>query len=283
MILITGATGTVGRPLVGMLDHAGVGVRAVTRDMTSARFPAAVEVIQAEPSEPETLRDALVGVTAIFVNPRAVGAAGVELIALAREQGVKRMVTMSALNVEFDVERQPSRLRGEYNKEVEFAVVESGLEWVALRSGAYADNAIAMWAGQIRAGEVVRGAYPNSTWAPIHEHDIAAVGAHALLTDGLLGRRPVLTGPHSLTQPNMVTAIGAAIGRSLRFEEISPDAATQAMIRAGIPTPLAEGFLTMQAESYGQRGLVSNEVEEILRRPARTFAEWAVDHVDSFR
>ncbi|WP_280315200.1 NAD(P)H-binding protein [Nocardia abscessus] len=283
MILIIGATGTVGRPLVGMLEQAGADVRAVTRDAKTARLPAAVDVVEADPSQAATLREALRDVTAIFLNPRAIGEAAVELMTLARGRGVKRVVTMSALNVEFDLARQPSRLRGEYNKEVEAAAIDSGLEWVALRSGAYAINLIALWAAQIRAGNVVRGPYAKSAWAPIHERDIAAVGAHALLTDDLVGRRPVLTGPQSLTQPQMVAEIGAAIGRRLQFDEITREGAAQAMIRAGMPAPLAEGFLTMQAESYGQPGLVSGEVEAILGRPGITFAEWAADHADAFR
>jgi uncharacterized protein YbjT (DUF2867 family) len=190
---------------------------------------------------------------------------------------------MSALNVDWDLERQPSRLRGEYNKEVEAAAVASGLEWTGLRSGCYSVNAINMWAGQIRAGDVVRGAYADSSWAPLHERDIAAVGAHALLTDDVVGRVPVLTGPESLTQAEMVAAIGAAIGRPLRFEEVPPEAVEQGMIRSGIPATLAAGFLRMQKESYGQRDLVSGEVDKILGRPALTFAECAVDHSADFR
>ena len=219
----------------------------------------------------------------MFLNPRAVGDAAVELLALAREQGVKRVVAMSALNVDFDLARQPSRIRGEYNKEVEAAAVGSGLEWVGLRSGYYAVNTIGTWAAQIRAGDVVRGPYSESAWAPLHERDLAAVGAHTLLTDELVGRRPVLTGPQSLTQEEMVTIIGDVIGRPLRFQEIPPEVAKQGMIQAGFPEALADGFLSMQAESYGQSGLVSGEVEKILGRPALTFAEWAAEHVAAFR
>jgi uncharacterized protein YbjT (DUF2867 family) len=219
----------------------------------------------------------------VFLNPRAIGKAADELLTLAREQGVKRVVAMSALNVEWDLARQPSRLRGEYNKEVEAAAVASGLQWAGLRSGWYAANAIGMWADQIRAGDVVRCTYAKSAWAPIHERDIAAVGAHALLTDELVGRLPVLTGPRSLTQEEMVTAIGAAIGRPLRFQEVPPEMAKQGMVQAGIPEAAAAGFLAMQAESYGQAGLVSGEVEQILGRPGLTFAEWTAEHAADFQ
>lgn len=283
LILLTGATGTIGRPLIDLLVGKGARVRAVTRDPLAASLPAGVEVVEGDPSRPDTLASSLGGVSALFLNPRAVGGAAVELLALARERGVKRVVAMSALNVDFALDRQPSRIGGVYNKEVEAAAVASGLEWVGLRSGYYAVNTIGTWAAQIRASDVVRGPYPESSWAPLHERDLAAVGAHALLTDELVGQRPVLTGPESLTQEEMVAIIGDAIGRPLRFEEVPPEVARQGMIRAGFPEALADGFVALQAESYGQADLVSSEVEKILGRPGLTYAQWAAEHAGAFR
>jgi uncharacterized protein YbjT (DUF2867 family) len=282
MILVTGATGVVGRPLVHQLAEAGVEVRAVSRDPYAAGLPEGVEVVAGDPGDAATMTAALAGVTAMFLNPRTVGTAAEKLLALAREQGVRRVVAMSAINVEWALERQPSRLNGDFNKEVEEAVTASGLEWACLRSGVYAVNTIGMWAGQLRAGEVVRGAYPDGAWAPLHERDIAAVGAHGLLTDDLVGRKPVLTGPAALTQAEMVAGIAAATGRPLRFQEVPPEVAQEGMVRAGIPERAAAGFLSMQADAYGQPGLVSGEVEAILGRPGLTYAEWAADHAAAF-
>lgn len=291
MILVTGAGGLVGRPLVDLLVERGAKVRAVSRDPRVAGLPTGVEVVTGDPSRPDTIADALDGVTGVFLNPRAlgqspdpgvVGAAATQLLSLARERGVTRVVAMSALNVDHDVADQPSRLRGEYNKEVEAAAVASGLEWAALRSGYYAGNAAASWAPQIRAGDVVRSPYPESSWAPLHERDLAEVAAHALLTGDLAGRKPVLTGPRSLTQQEMIAIIGEAIGRPLRFEEVTPEAALQGMTRAGMPETLAAGFVRLQARSYLQHGLVTGEVERILGRPGLTFAEWAAEHAADF-
>lgn len=292
MILVTGATGTVGRPLIDLLLTQGAEVRAVTRDPRAAALPDAVQVVEGDPSRPDTIAAALDGVTCVFLNPRAVGqdpdpgvisTATTRLLSLARDRGAKRVVAMSALNVDHDLDEQPSRLRGEYNKEVEAAVVASGMEWTALRSGYYAVNTITSWAGQIRAGDVVRGTYPESAWAPLHERDLAAVAAHALLSGGLAGRRPILTGPKALTQQQMVTTIGEAIGRPLHFQEVPPEAARQGMLRSGMPEALADGFLTLQARSYLQHDLVTGEVERILGRPGLTFDRWATEHADAFR
>jgi uncharacterized protein YbjT (DUF2867 family) len=283
VIVVTGATGNVGRPLIDLLLDQGVSVRAVTRRPDGAQLPPSVETVTADPARPGALAAALDGATALFLNPRAVRTAAADVVRLAARAGVRRVVALSALNVDRSDDRQPSRLRGDLNREVEAAATGSGLEWVGLRPGAYALNAVGTWAGQIRASDVVRGVGSGAAWAPIHERDVAAVAAHALVDDALLGRRPVLTGPRCLTQAEMVTAIGTAIGRPLRFLEIPVEAARAAMVAQGFADEFAAAILTMTAESFDQAGLVSAEVERILGRPATEFAAWAVEHADDFR
>src|SRR5919197_649128 len=133
MILVTGATGTIGRPLIDQLSTAGVAIRAVTRHPQAVGLPAHVEVVAGDPSQPATIAPALRGVTGLFLHPRAVGLAAGELLALARERGVQRVVVLSAINVDDDLAQQPSRYQGDRNKEVEDAAIASGLEWVSLR------------------------------------------------------------------------------------------------------------------------------------------------------
>jgi uncharacterized protein YbjT (DUF2867 family) len=283
MILVTGATGNVGRPLVDLLVAAGAEVRAVTRSPATAGLPARADVVEGDPSRPDTMDAALRGVTGLFINARAVRDAAGDLVALAREHGARRVVALSAINIDDDPANQPSRYNGDRNKEAEDAAVGSGLEWVSLRPNFYATNTIGLWAGQIRAGDVVGGPYPTSTVAPIHEHDIADVAAHALLTDDLLGQRPVLTGPQSLTLAEMVAAIGNALGRPLRYQEIPPEVARQAMVAHGFAEPFVTALLALQAAAVGTPAVTTGEVDKILGRPARTFAEWATDHAADFQ
>jgi uncharacterized protein YbjT (DUF2867 family) len=280
MFLVTGATGTVGRPLVDLLVGEGGQVRAVTRDPRAAFLPAGVEVVEGDPSRPDTIASSLRGVTALFLNPAAVGDAAGDLLTLAREQGVKRVVLLSALAVDDDAQRQNAIAA--HHKALEDTLTRYDVEWVILRPGMFAANTIGQWSAQIRAGDVVRGPYARSTDAPIHERDVAVAGARALLVDELVGQRLQLTGPQSLTREEMVATIGDVIGRPLRYQEIPPEAAKQGMTARGLPEPLVDSMLSMWARSIGHPATVAAEVEKTLGRPARTFAEWATDHTAAF-
>jgi uncharacterized protein YbjT (DUF2867 family) len=283
MILVTGATGTVGRSLIDLLNAAGMEIRAVTRKAQAAGLLAHVEVALGDPSQPDTLAPALRGVTALFLHPRAVGQAAVELLALAREQRVQRVVVLSAINVDDELAHQPSRFNGDRNKEVEDAVTRGGLPWVSLRSSSFAINTLQAWGAQIRAGDVVYSPYAAFAEAPIHERDLAAVIARALLDDHLVGQRIPVTGPQSLTHVEMVAIIDDVIGRPLRYQEIGPQAAKQGMVQQGFPEPFVEVLMARYARGVGQPAPTTGEVARILGRPAHTYAEWVADHAAAFR
>jgi uncharacterized protein YbjT (DUF2867 family) len=286
MLLVTGATGTIGRPLVDVLVNQGAKVRAVTRNPQATDLPAGVEVVEGDPSRPDTIAPFLEGVTALFLHPRAVGLAAGELLTLARQRGVQRVVAQSATNVDDPPDQQPSRYQGDHNKEVEDAAVASGLTWVSLRASFFAMNTLQAWGAQIRAGDVVRYPYASFAEAPIHEQDLAEVIARALRTDALVarrGRRLELTGPQSLTHQQLVATIGEVLGRPLRYQEFPPEAAKQGMVAYGMPEPFVEALMARYAREVSQPAPVTGEVERILGRPARTYAEWVADHADAFR
>jgi uncharacterized protein YbjT (DUF2867 family) len=286
MLLVTGATGTIGRPLIDVLVNDGAKVRAVTRNPHATDLPADVEVVKGDPSRPDTIAPFLEGVTALFLHPRAAGDAAGELLTLARERGVQRVVALSATNVNDPPDEQPSRYRGDRNKEAEDAAAASGLAWVSLRASFFARNTLDAWGAQIRAGDVVRGPYASFAEAPIHERDLAAVAARALRTDALVarrGRRLELTGPQSLTHAEMVATIGDVIGRRLRYQEIPPEVAKQGMVAHGFPEPFVQALLARYANEVGRPAPVSGEVEKALGRPACTYAQWVADHAAAFR
>jgi uncharacterized protein YbjT (DUF2867 family) len=270
-IVITGATGNVGRPLVAELAAAGVRVRAVTRTPKTARFPDGVEVA-------ESVADALPGASAVFLNSRALGEDLAGVIAQSARAGVAKLVALSAINADDDFSRQPSRFRGDRNKEVEELVIDSGLPWVSLRPSVFATNFAGMWSTQIRAGDVVAGPYAQASSAPIVESDISAVAAHALLADELVGQRIPLTGPQSFTNAELVEVIGAVLGRPLRYQEAPPDIVRDRFIGLGFPAAFADAYVAMLAETLDKPALVTFDAEKIVGRPALTFADWVSQH-----
>jgi uncharacterized protein YbjT (DUF2867 family) len=270
-IVVTGATGNVGRPLVCELAATGERVRAVTRSPDTAGFPDGVETMLSPV-------DALDGATAVFLNSRALGDGLADVIALAGRRGVTKLVALSAINADDDFARQPSRFRGDRNKEVEQLAIESGLDWVSLRPAVFASNFVGIWAAQIRAGDVVGGPYAAASAAPIVETDIAAVAARALLTDELVGQQIPLTGPQALTNSELVAIIGRALGRPLRYLEVPPGMVRQRFIGLGLGAEFADAYTAMLAEAIDKPALVTREVEKITGRPATTFARWASDH-----
>lgn len=265
-ILVTGATGNVGRPLVTHLVNAGVEVRAVTRRPDSGAFPAGVRATRSAAS-------ALDGASAVFLNSRALGDELESLVAAARLAGVTRLVALSAINADDDFSRQPSRFRGDRNLEVEQHAVESGLEWVSLRPTVFVTNFFGMWAPQIRAGDVVTGPYAEASTAPIVDRDISAVAAHALLTDELVGQKIPLTGPQALTNVELVDIIGRVLDRPLSYREAPAELVRQRFVDAGFAAGFADAYIALLSTTVTEPALVTHDVEKILGRPAESFAD----------
>ena len=271
-ILVTGATGTVGRPLVDLLARAGAEVRAVTRDPEHADFSPQVKSI-------ESARAGISGATAVFLNSRALGEDLADFVDQAVREGVTRLVALSAINCDDDFSRQPSRFRGDRNKEVEQYAIDSGVEWVSLRPTIFASNFLGMWAGQLAAGNVVRGPHASASSAPIADRDISEIAAHALLTDDLVGQRISLTGPQAFTNTDLVAVLGDVLHRPLEYLQVSDDLVRQHFTGLGFATEFADAYLAMQAATVTVPAVVTQEVNRILGRPAETFAAWA----DRFR
>ncbi|OBJ54143.1 NAD(P)H-binding protein [Mycobacterium sp. 1423905.2] len=278
-LVVTGATGNVGFPLVAELAAAGAQVRAVTRRPHTTEFPDGVEVV-------DSMAKALPGASAVFLNSRALGAQLPKVVADCAAAGISKLVALSAINADDDFSRQPSRFRGDRNKEVEQLVIDSGLPWVSLRPTVFATNFAGMWSAQIQRGDVVVGPYAQASHAPIVESDIAAVAARTLLTDDFVGQKLSLTGPQALTNAELVRVIGAALGRRLHYQEIPPEVARQQLAGAGVTAGFADGFweayLAMLAATLDQPALITHDVEKILDRPAQTFASWVAEHRDLF-
>jgi uncharacterized protein YbjT (DUF2867 family) len=276
-VLVTGATGRVGREVIAQLLDAGVPVRALTRRPETAELPSAVELVAGDFTVPESLDAGLQGVGSVFLlwtAPPATAPAVIERLA----SHARRVVFLSSPHqTPHPFFQQPNPMAA-FHANVERLVADTGVESTIIRPGMFASNTRFWWASQIQAGDVVRWPYGAAETAPVDERDIAAVAARALYEDGHAGGDYVLTGPESLSQADQVSLIGDALGRRLRFEELSPDE-----FRRQMPAPVADMLLAAWHAALGRPAFVTSTVEEILGSPARTFRQWAVDHADAFR
>ncbi|GII75786.1 nucleotide-diphosphate-sugar epimerase [Sphaerisporangium rufum] len=282
MILVTGATGNVGRHVVQMLLERGAKVRALTRDPARADLPAAAGVARGDLADPGSLDAALDGVDTVFLvwpTLAADHAAPATIAALAAR--ARRIVYLSTRGVTPDTEPVPGSILGSHAL-LERLIAGSGAAHTFLRPGGFAANTL-MWAPQIRQTGDVHWVYGDAGRSLIHERDIAAVAAHVLTTPGHDGAVYELTGPETLTQAEQAAAIGEAIGRPVRWVELDPGQAREQMVAGGMPVEMAATIIAGQAAMVAAPEPVLPTVERLIGRPATPYARWARDHADDFR
>ncbi|MEV4343312.1 NAD(P)H-binding protein [Actinoplanes sp. NPDC049596] len=265
-ILVTGATGNIGRMVVDELLAAGADdIRALTVDPGRAALPAGVDVARGFVGRPETLRPALDGVDVMYLAPHIPTAH--EACRLAADAGVRRIVDLAGA-------------KGDHWQAIEDGVEASGIPWTHLEPGEFMANAD-LWAPQIRAGNEVRDAYGDVANAAIAQEDIAAVAAHVILNPGHDGKSYELTGPETLTRREKVAAIGRALGRDLHYIELPYDEALKQFEKT--MGEYAKWYLDGLAATVGHPQQAVTTVADLLGRPALTYEQWAHRHQDIFR
>jgi uncharacterized protein YbjT (DUF2867 family) len=265
-ILVTGATGNVGRLVVDHLLDAGARhIRALTNNSKKAALPAEIEVVEGYLGRLDTLPAALAGVERMYLAPLPQTVR--EVVELAKAAGVRRIVDLAGPG-------------GSWWYAVEEAVEASGIAWTHLEPGEFMTNSL-IWAEQIRTTGVVCDAYPNAANARIDLDDIGAVAATVLLEDGHVGKAYELTGPETLSRAEMVRLIGEALGRDIPYVGLTHEQAVEQL--TPIMGEYARWYVDGMAElaKHPQRAVPT--VEAITGRPATTFAQWAVRHADHFR
>jgi uncharacterized protein YbjT (DUF2867 family) len=283
MIVITGATGNVGRLLTASLVGAGHVVTAVARG-TSAGLPGGPGIIPVATdltasSAAQSLAVSMAGAEALFLIVPGSGA-GVDAPALleaARTAGVRRVVLLSSQAVG----SRPGAVAYASMAAIEAAVTRSGLEWTILRAGGLATNAFA-WAPAVRTRQTVFAPYGDVALPAIDPLDLAEVAAAALTGHRHLGQAYVLTGPEATTPRQRTQSIATAIRQRLAFMEVSPHDARDQML-SFMPAPVADATLAILGHPTPEEARVSPDVEKILGRPGRSFADWAQRNATAFR
>jgi uncharacterized protein YbjT (DUF2867 family) len=279
-VLVTGATGRVGRVVVDLLTDAGVPVRALTHRSEVTTLPANVEVVTGDLTVPGSLDEALRGVSAVFLvwtAPPTSAPAVVERLATH----ARRVVFLSSPHqTPHPFFQQPNPM-AVLHADIERLLADAGLQATIIRPGMFASNASLWWGLAIRAEGVVRWPYGAAETAPVDDRDVAAVAARALCQDGHAGGDYVLTGPQSLSQAEQVAIIGDVLGRRIRFDELTPDEFRRET-EGSWPRPVVDMLLTAWAATMGRPAFVTSSVFDILGSAPRTFRQSIVDHAAAF-
>ncbi|MFI1767682.1 SDR family oxidoreductase [Streptomyces sp. NPDC020800] len=278
MIVVTGATGNVGRPLTQALAAAGEQVTAVSRHAVA--MPDGVRHVAADLAEPTSLTPAFDKAKALFLllsgDLHAPEARPTDIIGLAAASGVRRVVLLSSQGVATRP-LGPSRV---VMRAVEDALRESGLDWAVLRPGGFASNALA-WAESVRTQGTVAAPFGDVGVPVIDPADIAEVAAACLLDDRHTGGVYELTGPEVITPRQQAEVIAAALGSPVRFHEVTRDEARTTMTRF-VPLELADDTLDIISAPNPAELRISPDVERVLGRAPRPFTGWVARNIAAF-
>lgn len=285
MILVTGATGTVGREVLRLLAGRGVSLRAMTRDpVRLSSVEADVEVVRADFEAPETLRDAVAGVEGVFLltAPGAwVPEHDLAMINAARVGRVRKVVKLSAVGGRRSADDRGISPAG-WHAPGEQALAGSGLAWTALRPSSFASNAL-RWADAIRVGQPVPNMTGTGTQGVVDPRDVAEVVVEALLGAEHDGMALTLTGPDLVSVPDQVAQLSEVLGQPISAVDVPLEAAREQMLASGLdPSVVDVAVRGFQLVRDGGNAVVTDDVHRVLGRPARSFRTWALDHRGAF-
>ena len=279
MILITGATGTVGSEVVKRLSAHGIPVRAVTRDPRKAdaqRLPH-VHVVHGDFEDVESMRRACTGVDRAFLATNSTERTEHQQIAFTRvahQSGVRHIVKLSQLHA--DTHASGRFLR--YHATVEAAVQASGLTFTFLRPNLYMQGLL-NFRQSIQEQSAFFAAAGDARISAVDVRDIADVAVAALTTAQHDNQSYALTGPEALTFAEMAHQLSRAVGRTVTFVDVPPAAMRAALADLGFPAWQADGLLEEFAMYHrGEAAGVEPDVRDALGRPPRAFAEFARDY-----
>lgn len=281
-ILVTGATGHVGKHLINLLRAAGYPVRALVRDRArAADLPREVEVVVGDLARPETLPAAFAGVERVFLMDPSFGPDLTRnAVAAARDAGVQRIVNLSSVGA---IPHDPMHLMGRSFVAREAMIQESGITWTHLRPSAFMTNAL-WWLPSLKAEGAVRDPVgPAHCDACIDTEDIAAVAAAALTQEGHAGQIYTLTGSELLSAAQQVEILAAVLGRKITYIPITPEEAEMEALAQGIDKATAEVMRDLyEAMRADVSTIITDDVKRITGSSPASFETWCRRNAAAF-
>jgi uncharacterized protein YbjT (DUF2867 family) len=277
MILVTGASGTVGSEVVKALGGRSARVRAGYRTRPQ-NVPAGVESVALDYERPETVRPALQGVETLFLLSNTVEPEKT-VMDEAKRAGVKRVVKLSVIGA-----AQEGFVFARWHRAVERHIEASGLAWTFLRPNSFMQNVVNYMGETIRAQSAIYSAAGDSAISHIDARDIGATGARVLTEKGHEGKAYELTGPAALTGGQIARILTRVLGREIRYVPISFEQYQQAAVAAGTPEAYADALVDLNRYyTTGQAAVVTPAVRQLTGRDPIPFEQFAKDHADKLR
>jgi uncharacterized protein YbjT (DUF2867 family) len=270
-ILIIGASGIVGSAIAAQLKSQGQSVRTTT----SKKAAASADKVYLNLQTGEGLKDAFEGIDrAFFMSPAGYAdqyTVLTPLIQEAKRRGLKKVVLMTAMGVNYD-ESIPFR-------RAEVELEKSGLAYNIIRPNWFMQNFHTFWIGGIKEFGKIQLPAGDAKTSFIDTRDISEVAAKLLLDDSLSGKAFDLTGPEALTHTQVADLISAGTGRKVSYQEIEPAALKKSLLQAGLPEDYSDMLLFILGKlKAGYSAGITDSVPQLLGRPARKFAGYVQDY-----
>jgi len=280
-ILVTGATGRVGRQVVDQLVQRGAHVRVLTRDPSKAEFPAGVDVVRGDLLDIDALRAAFDGVSSLFLLNAVTGDEFTQAILtlnVAREAGVKRVVYLSVIHADRFVNVPHFAVKFGAERMLQ----QMGFSATILRPSYFIDNE-----HTIKDVVLNHGVYPmpigSKGLAMVDTRDIAEIAAIELLRrDQAPATLPTetinLVGPDTLTGPDVAAIWSDVLGRPVVYGGDDPTGFEQNL--AGFMPKWMAYEMRLMAERFVSDGMIpeAGDVErlvKILGRPLHSYRGFA--------
>ncbi len=280
--LIFGATGNIGSRVTRRLIDCGARPSLFVRDAKRAMalFGGHVDIHVGDlEALGSSLTAALADIEGIFLVTEGPNLEKLdrEVALAAGNAGVRHIVKLSTLDVESEIGTGPWHARGEN------AIRESGVAFTFIRAAGFMSNALG-WAHSIRRESLLRSSTGHGKIAFIHPDDIAAVAVAALAAREYDGQALVITGRQALTYGEMAAMIGGAIGKAVRFEEISDKQAYSETVKWAGKSAYADALVDIwRAVREGRLDMVTDGVKQIVGREPLSFQQWAVENATAFQ
>jgi uncharacterized protein YbjT (DUF2867 family) len=279
-ILVTGATGKIGSRIIGELD-ASLSVRAFSRNAKASALPGHVEIREGDLTDITAFESALIGIDCVFLLlPFFTAEQARPIVDAVARQGA-RVVYLSTAGAGDAADRTSNPISATHYA-VEQMIEESIEKWTIVRPTSFASNTLMFWTDQLKGGNTVYWPLPNARLSVIHDGDIASVISEALIDSSYIGQRLVITGPAAITPADELTAIAAALGKSLTLVELPTQTARDNMLGSGMPEQIVDGILGYWTRRTIEPEITTLTIDSVLGRPAQSFEIWANENASKF-